>query len=82
MICFRPLCGSSGGSSTAWKVSHSEAKPFSGGKAEIATQPTRKASAALMSEVMTKVAIYRRREQGCRRKPGRARWPNGRRRRR
>ena len=29
----------------AWKVSHSETKPFSGGSAEMATQPTRKAKA-------------------------------------
>ena len=29
----------------AWKVSHSETKPFSGGSAEIATQPTRNAKA-------------------------------------
>ena len=29
----------------AWKVSHSETKPFSGGSAEMATQPTRKVKA-------------------------------------
>ena len=29
----------------AWKISHSETKPLSGGSAEIATQPTRKAKA-------------------------------------
>ena len=42
---FRPQCGSSGLSRIAWKVSHSETKPLSGGSAEIATQPTRKAKA-------------------------------------
>ena len=42
---FRPHCGRSGCSRIAWKVSHSETKPFSGGSAEIAMQPTRKANA-------------------------------------
>ena len=42
---FSPHCGRSGLSRIAWKVSHSETKPLSGGSAEIATQPTRKAKA-------------------------------------
>ena len=42
---FRPHCGSAGLCRIAWKISHSEAKPLSGGKAEMATQPTRKNSA-------------------------------------
>ena len=42
---FRPHCGSCGLSRIAWKVSHSETKPLSGGSAEIAAQPTRKAKA-------------------------------------
>ena len=42
---FRPHCGSCGLSRIAWKVSHSETKPLSGGSAEIATQPTRNTNA-------------------------------------
>ena len=42
---FRPQDGSCGLCRMAWKVSHSETKPFSGGSAEMATQPTRKAKA-------------------------------------
>jgi hypothetical protein len=42
---FSPHCGKSGLSRIAWKVSHSETKPLSGGSAEIATQPTRKQNA-------------------------------------
>ena len=42
---FSPHCGSCGLSRIAWKVSHSETKPFSGGSAEIATQPTSTAGA-------------------------------------
>ena len=38
-------CGSSGLRRIAWKISHSETKPLSGGSAEIATQPTRKTKA-------------------------------------
>ena len=38
---FSPHCGSCGLSRMAWKVSHSETKPLSGGSAEIAAQPTR-----------------------------------------
>ena len=34
---FRPHCGRSGLSRMAWKISHSETKPLSGGSAEIAT---------------------------------------------
>jgi len=39
----RPHCGKSGLCRIAWNVSHSETKPLSGGSAEIATQPARKA---------------------------------------
>src|SRR6516164_2096989 len=42
---FSPHDGSCGLSRIAWKVSHSDAKPLSGGSAEIATQPTRKTKA-------------------------------------
>src|SRR5262245_31951835 len=42
---FRLHDGSSGLNRIAWKVSHSETKPFSGGSAEMATQPTRKVKA-------------------------------------
>ena len=42
-VNFSPHCGSCGLSRIAWNVSHSETKPLSGGSAEIATQPTRKA---------------------------------------
>ena len=45
MAIFRPHCGRSGCSRMAWKVSHSDTKPFSGGRAEIAAQPTRKQNA-------------------------------------
>ncbi len=48
---FRPHCGSSGLSRIAWKVSHSETKPLSGGSAEIATQPTRNAKAGVRHAV-------------------------------
>ena len=44
-ISFRPHCGSSGLSRIAWKVSHSETKPLSGGSAEMAMQPAKKANA-------------------------------------
>ena len=44
MINFRPHSGISGWTRTAWKVSHSEAKPFSGGKPAIAAHPVRNAS--------------------------------------
>src|SRR5262249_12758429 len=40
-----PQDGSCGLSRIAWKVSHSETKPLSGGSAEIAAQPTRKTKA-------------------------------------
>src|SRR5216683_600802 len=43
---FRPHCGSAGLKRMAWKVSHSETKPLSGGSAEMAAQPTRKAKLA------------------------------------
>src|SRR5262249_15113399 len=36
-----PHCESWGLTKMAWKVSHSDTKPFNGGRAEIATQPTR-----------------------------------------
>ena len=39
---FSPHCGSAGLTRIAWKVSHSETKPLSGGRAEIAAQPNRK----------------------------------------
>ena len=42
---FNPHDGSCGLSRMAWKVSHSETKPLSGGSAEIAAQPTRNAKA-------------------------------------
>ena len=42
---FKPQDGNCGLSRMAWKVSHSDTKPLSGGSAEIATQPTRKTSA-------------------------------------
>src|SRR5215471_8214929 len=41
----RPQDGSCGLNRIAWKVSHSETKPLSGGNAEIAAQPTRKKKA-------------------------------------
>ena len=44
MINFRPHSGISGWTRTAWKVSHSEAKPFSGGRPAIAAHPVRNAS--------------------------------------
>ena len=44
-ISLMPHEGTSGVSRIAWKVSHSETKPFSGGSAEIAMQPARKAKA-------------------------------------
>ena len=40
---FRLHCGRSGLTRIAWNSSHSETKPLSGGSAEIAAQPTRKA---------------------------------------
>ena len=42
---FRPQAGICGLCKMAWKVSHSDTKPFSGGSAEMATQPTRKVKA-------------------------------------
>ena len=42
---FRPHDGSCGLSRIAWKVSHSETKPLSGGSAEMPTQPTRNTNA-------------------------------------
>ncbi len=36
---FRPHCGRSGLRRIAWKMSHSETKPLSGGSAEIAMHP-------------------------------------------
>ena len=42
---FSPQDGSCGLSRIAWKVSHSETKPLSGGSAEMATQPTRNTNA-------------------------------------
>src|SRR5262249_51735385 len=42
---FRPQDGNCGLSRTAWKVSHSDTKPLSGGSAEIATHPTRNTNA-------------------------------------
>ena len=42
---FRPQDGNCGLSRIAWKVSHSETKPLSGGNAEIAAQPTRNTKA-------------------------------------
>ena len=48
---FRPHCGRSGLSRIAWKVSHSETKPLSGGSAEMATQPTRKGEGGLRHAV-------------------------------
>jgi hypothetical protein len=44
---FSPHCGIAGPSRIAWKVSHSETKPFSGGSAEIAAQPSRKVKAVV-----------------------------------
>src|SRR5258705_9714158 len=44
-VSLRPHCGKSGLTRIAWKVSHSDTKPLSGGSAEIAAQPIRKASA-------------------------------------
>src|SRR5262249_8529708 len=41
----RPQEGSWGLTRIAWKVSHSDTKPLSGGSAEIAAQPTRKTKA-------------------------------------
>src|SRR5205823_13587841 len=40
-----PQEGSCGLTRIAWKVSHSDTKPLSGGSAEIAAQPTRKTKA-------------------------------------
>src|SRR5471032_339632 len=40
---FNPHDGSCGLNRIAWKVSHSDTKPLNGGKAEMATQPTRNA---------------------------------------
>ena len=51
MAIFSPHCGRFGCSRMAWKVSHSETKPFSGGSAEIAAQPTRKQNAVLRHAV-------------------------------
>ena len=34
IMIFRPHCGRSGWTRIAWKVSHSEAKPFNGGRAD------------------------------------------------
>ena len=42
-MILRPQEGSAGLSRIAWKVSHSETKPLSGGSAEMAMQPVRKA---------------------------------------
>ena len=44
-MILRPQDGSAGLSRIAWKVSHSETKPLSGGSAEMAMQPVRKAKA-------------------------------------
>ena len=44
-MILRPQDGSAGLSRIAWKVSHSETKPLSGGSAEMAMQPARKAKA-------------------------------------
>ena len=44
-ISLMPQDGTSGLSRIAWKVSHSETKPLSGGSAEIATHPVRNAKA-------------------------------------
>ena len=42
---FNPQAGSCGLCRMAWKVSHSETKPLSGGSAEMAMQPIRKVKA-------------------------------------
>src|SRR5690348_8184083 len=42
---FSPQDGNCGLNNMAWKVSHSETKPLSGGNAEIAAQPTRNRNA-------------------------------------
>ena len=42
---FRPQAGNCGLSRIAWKVSHSDTNPLSGGSAEMATQPTRNTKA-------------------------------------
>src|ERR1700730_13853126 len=42
---FNPHAVSCGLSRIAWNVSHSDTKPLKGGKAEMATQPTRNAKA-------------------------------------
>ena len=44
-ISLRPHCGSCGLTRIAWKVSHSDTKPLSGGSAEIAAQPIRNTTA-------------------------------------
>ena len=44
-ISFKPQEGNCGDSRMAWKLSHSETKPLSGGSAEIAVQPIRKTKA-------------------------------------
>src|SRR5260370_3298648 len=45
-VSLRPHWGKSGLTKIAWKVSHSDTKPLSGGTAESAAQPIRKPSAA------------------------------------
>src|SRR5260370_19290305 len=42
---FNPHDGSCGLCRIAWKVSHSDTKPLKGGRAEMATQPTRNVKA-------------------------------------
>src|SRR6185312_6751831 len=42
---FNPQEGNCGLNNMAWKVSHSETNPLSGGNAEIAVQPTKKTNA-------------------------------------
>jgi hypothetical protein len=45
MRSFKPHDGNCGLSRIAWNVNHSETKPLSGGRAEIAAQPIRKTNA-------------------------------------
>ena len=67
---FSPQDGSCGLSRIAWKVSHSETKPLSGGSAEIAAQPIRNSERGLrhaMDEAaeMLHVALAGRGQHGA-----------------
>ena len=69
-ISLRPHCGRSGLSRIAWKISHSETKPLSGGSAEIAMHAAEEREGGLRHAVdepaeLLDVALAGRRQHGA-----------------